>query len=77
MFEYQNLFTTVQPVGPVHHGVELGHGNSPRSGEPLIVHLLGRIGNIHGGSRHRKSRVYRGTTKVDAPDHGIQFTLIG
>ena len=49
MFEYQNLFTSVQPVGPVHHGVELGHGNSPRTGEPLIVHLFGRIGNAQLG----------------------------
>jgi len=49
MFEYQNLFTTVQAVGPVHHGVELGHGNSPRTGEPLIVHLFGRLGNAQLG----------------------------
>ena len=49
MFEYQNLFTTVQAVGPVHHGVELGHGNSPRTGEPKIVHLLGWIGNAQLG----------------------------
>ena len=49
MTQYQNLFTTVQAVGPVHHGVELGHGNSPRSGEPFIVHWLGRIGNAQIG----------------------------
>ncbi len=47
--QYQNIFTTVQAVGPVHHGVELGHGNSPRSGEPKIYHLLGRIGNAQLG----------------------------
>ena len=47
--QYQNIFTTVQAVGPVHHGVELGHGNSPRSGEPKIFHLLGRIGNAQLG----------------------------
>ena len=49
MIEYQNLFTTVQAVGPVHHGIELGHGNSPRTGEPLIVHLFGRLGNAQLG----------------------------
>ncbi len=49
MIEYQNLFTTVQAVGPVHHGIELGHGNSPRSGEPTIVHLFGRLGNAQLG----------------------------
>jgi photosynthetic reaction center M subunit len=49
MIEYQNLFTTVQAVGPAHHGIELGHGNSPRSGEPTIVHLFGRLGNAQLG----------------------------
>ena len=32
MAQYQNLFTTVQAVGPAHVGVPLGHGNSPRRG---------------------------------------------
>ena len=49
MAQYQNLFTTVQAVGPTHHGVELGHGNSPRTGEPLIVYLAGVIGNAQIG----------------------------
>ena len=50
MAQYQNLFTTVQVVGPVHHGVELPHGNSPRTGaEPAIFHLLGRLGNAQIG----------------------------
>ena len=40
MAQYQNLFTTVQAVGPTHHGVELGHGNSPRTGEPLITRAI-------------------------------------
>ncbi|NBY08214.1 MAG: photosynthetic reaction center subunit M, partial [Betaproteobacteria bacterium] len=40
---------TVQAVGPVHHGIELGHGNSPRTGEPLIQYWLGRIGNAQLG----------------------------
>ena len=47
--QYQNIFTTVQAVGPVHHGVELGHGNSPRTGEPFIAYWLGRIGNAQLG----------------------------
>jgi len=47
--EYQNLFTTVQAVGPVHDGVELGHGNSPRSGKPLIVYWFGKLGNAQLG----------------------------
>ncbi|MEI2676544.1 MAG: hypothetical protein V9G29_00985 [Burkholderiaceae bacterium] len=50
MAEYQNIFTSVQAVGPIHHGIELPHGNAPRTGdEPLIVHLLGRIGNAQIG----------------------------
>ena len=49
MAQYQNLFTTVQAVGPVHHGVELGHGNSPRTGHPLIYYWLGKIGNAQLG----------------------------
>jgi photosynthetic reaction center M subunit len=49
MAQYQNLFTTVQAVGPIHHGVELGHGNSPRTGEPLIVYWAGVLGNAQIG----------------------------
>jgi len=46
---YQNLFTRVQPVGPVHDGVELPPGNSPRDGKPFLVHLFGRLGNAQLG----------------------------
>lgn len=50
MAEYQNIFTSVQAVGPIHHGIELPHGNAERTGEtPAIVHLLGRIGNAQIG----------------------------
>ena len=50
MAQYQNLFTTVQATGPLHHGVPLPHGNSPRTGkEPAIVHLFGRLGNAQIG----------------------------
>jgi photosynthetic reaction center M subunit len=49
MPQYQNLFTAVQPTGPVHHGIPLPPGNSPRSGPPIVWHLLGRIGNAQLG----------------------------
>jgi photosynthetic reaction center M subunit len=50
MAEYQNIFTAVQAVGPVHHGIALPMGNSPRTGEsPAIFHLLGRLGNAQIG----------------------------
>jgi hypothetical protein len=40
MAEYQNLFTRVQVSGPP-AGVPLSPGNSPRSGQPQHIHLLG------------------------------------
>ena len=50
MAEYLNLFTTVQATGPADMGVPLGPKNSPRTGtQPLIVHLLGRLGNAQIG----------------------------
>ena len=50
MAYYQNIFTQIQPTGPASQGVPLGKGNSPRTGkEPLIVHLLGRIGHAQIG----------------------------
>jgi len=49
MADYYNLFTTVQAKGPVHHGNELGPGNSPRFGHPAIFWLLGKIGNAQLG----------------------------
>ena len=50
MAYYQNIFTQIQATGPASHGVPLGKGNSPRTGKaPLIVHLLGRIGNAQIG----------------------------
>ncbi len=48
MAEYQNIFTAVQAVGPIHHGVE-HKTESTRFGEPFIVHLIGRIGNAQIG----------------------------
>ena len=49
MADYYNLFTTVQARGPVHHGNELGPGNSPRFGHPAIFWILGKIGNAQLG----------------------------
>jgi photosynthetic reaction center M subunit len=50
MAQYQNILTPIQVVGPAHHGVPLGHGNSPRTGrKPAFWHLLGRFGNAQIG----------------------------
>ena len=50
MAQYENLFTVVQATGPLHHGVPLGHGNSPRTGEkPALSYLLGKLGNAQIG----------------------------
>ena len=72
MAQYQNLFTTVQAVGPVHHGVELGHGNSPRTGEPLIVYWAGVLGNAQIGP------IYLGGLGVASLILGtLAFNIIG
>ena len=47
--EYQNLFTRVQAVGPVQHGIDLPAGNSPRTGQPRLWYLLGLLGNAQVG----------------------------
>ena len=47
--EYQNLFTTVTVTGPVHDGVPLGPGNSPRSGKPFLSYWAGKLGNAQIG----------------------------
>ncbi len=49
MPQYQNLFTTVQATGPVHDGVPLGKGNSPRVGQPVLNYWIGKIGNAQLG----------------------------
>ena len=72
MADYQNLFTTVQAVGPVHHGVELGHGNSPRTGQPVINYWIGKLGNAQLGP------IYLGGLGLASLVCGlIAFTLIG
>jgi photosynthetic reaction center M subunit len=48
--QYQNLFTSVQPVGPSDMGIALGAGHSPRTGkQPWHLHILGRLGNAQIG----------------------------
>ena len=49
MPQYQNLFTTVTATGPIQPGVPLGHGNSPRLGQPVLYYWLGKIGNAQLG----------------------------
>jgi photosynthetic reaction center M subunit len=49
MAQYQNLFTRVQAVGPLHHGVPLPAGNSRREGTPNSFWLLGILGNAQIG----------------------------
>jgi photosynthetic reaction center M subunit len=73
MAQYQNLFTQVQPTGPAHHGVPLGPGNSPRTGdEPWLVHLLGRLGNAQIGP------IYLGGLGLASLITGIlAFNIIG
>ena len=36
MAEYQNLFTSVQPVGPLHDGIELPRGDDKRTGDTIF-----------------------------------------
>lgn len=49
MIEYQNIFSSVQVVGPAEAGVPLPPGNSPRTGQGVAWHLLGRFGNAQLG----------------------------
>jgi len=65
MAQYQNLFTSVQPVGPVHEGVELPRDDDKRIGKPFLFHLLGRIGNAQIGP------VYLGSL------HWLQYVGVG
>jgi len=72
MLEYQNLFTSVQPAGHPHSGVELPRGNSPRSGPPFLWHLLGRFGNAQIGP------IYLGGLGIMSLIFGVAaFNIIG
>jgi photosynthetic reaction center M subunit len=51
--EYQNIFTSIQAVGPACMGVPLPENDSPRTGrQPWFNHLLGRFGNAQIGPIH-------------------------
>ena len=73
MAEYQNLFTTVQVVGPAQAGVPLPPGNSPRAfTKPWIVHLFGRFGAAQVGP------IYLGPLGIMSLIFGIAaFNIIG
>ena len=49
MADYQNLFTTVQPVGPTSSGIPLPSGDWERTGPGFFMHLMGRLGNAQIG----------------------------
>lgn len=71
MAEYQNIFTAVQAVGPIHHGIE-HKTESTRDGEPFIVHLIGRFGNAQIGP------VYLGALGVASIFFGtLSFNIMG
>jgi photosynthetic reaction center M subunit len=72
MADYQNLFTTVTATGPVHHGVELGPGNSPRSGKPFLLYWAGKFGNAQIGP------IYLGGLGIASLMLGtLWFTIVG
>jgi len=49
MAEYQNIFTRVQVVAPLHLGVPLERGNKEREGPPVHLYWLGKIGDAQLG----------------------------
>jgi photosynthetic reaction center M subunit len=73
MADYQNLFTTVQVVGPTQQGIALGHNNSPRTGrKPVLWHLAGRLGNAQLGP------IYLGPLGIASLIFGtLGFNIIG
>lgn len=72
MAEYQNIFTQVQVVAPLHDGIALPRGNAPRSGQPFLWHLLGRFGNAQIGP------IYLGSLGVASLIFGLlAFWIMG
>ena len=72
MVEYQNLFTSVQVVGPAEAGIPLPHGNSPRTGRGIAWHLIGRFGNAQIGP------IYLGPLGLASLFFGtLAFNIIG
>ena len=72
MAEYQNLFTSVQVVGPLHDGVPQHRPALSRTGKPWLWHLAGRLGNAQIGP------VYLGVLGTMSLIFGtFAFTIIG
>lgn len=72
MVEYQNLFTSVQVVGPTEAGIPLPPRNSPRTGRGVAWHLLGRFGNAQLGP------IYLGPLGLASLIFGtLAFNIIG
>jgi photosynthetic reaction center M subunit len=73
MAEYQNIFTTVQVVGPAQEGMPLPEGHSPRIfTKPWIVHLFGRFGAAQVGP------LYLGPLGIASLIFGVAaFNIIG
>ena len=72
MAEYQNIFTSVQAVGPLHDGMPQHKPALARSGKPVLWHLAGRLGNAQIGP------VYLGVFGTLSLALGIfAFTIIG
>ncbi len=72
MAEYQNLFTTVQPVGPASSGIPLPVGDWERTGAVFFQHLAGRLGNAQIGP------IYLGWLGIASIICGtLSFNIIG
>ena len=81
MAQYENLFTVVQATGPLHHGVPLGHGNSPRTGDkPALSYLLGKLGNAQIGNGRlftTITAVVVGGTSLSGGQGSVLQTVVG
>ena len=72
MAQYQNIFTRVQPRGPIHMGSELPPGSWKRLGVPIYSRLLGLFGDAQIGP------IYLGLSGIASIVFGfIAFEIIG
>jgi photosynthetic reaction center M subunit len=72
MAYYQNIFTQLQVLGPPQMGVELGPGNSERTGRPAFNYWIGLFGNAQIGP------IYLGALGLASLIFGgIAFVIIG
>ena len=70
--EYQNLFTTVRAVGPLHQGVPLGKGDLPRDFSPVGFSPLAWMGMAQIGP------IYLGRLGLASLFFGtLSFVIIG